>query len=687
LELSDEDLKKWWTRVELARTRRKRESDKWTQLMRGYNPPTDGTGADVNSNVHFRNTHLKIAELYAQFPDIKLEPLEPMLHLVDPQTGQPFMDPKTNQPMGQEALAQHIVAIKREVLNKKLGPDEANADLTLLEILFDLFQVSGTAFTKICYESDIKPIPPQTDASQAVPGAILGLSGAGGPSPQIPVVINERTRWYRISPKAGLIPHDYHSTDWDRAPFLGHEFEEPNTPQMRKLYNLPDDFKAFSKRDDLYILPGEKDPADAGSDVIRGVELFLHASLFDPNEANYDIFYRLVLIEGQRNKAAVYELCPYQTIGPDGKLTPDSMIGNPIHPFTLRVATDTAWIAADAAFTDPLVRQENTYLQQEIKKRDANIPRFTYPASLMEAIDKLKNMDTGQGVAIPDDMWLQFREQILAPIPHLESAQSDQVGHNILRRAMDETLGTSSPNTSGNVGTGYRSATETAIVQQNMSVRLKGERNILLQRIVAGVRKFDSLIMRYGSPGYVKIVGQSGAQTLQLFDRQLLSGRYAYDAHPDTMTTIDENTQRDNWLKWTNFMAKSPFLDQEQNARTGALHFGYDPSSHIKVPPPPQPPPPPPMNISLALKAADLGIPEVQIVMKDRGIDLTAAPPSPQLTAEMMREAAKSQPHGGAAPRADLLSEHTSQNTGAQDGRPPLAPAPPAMTVPGTRLQ
>lgn len=692
LVLKDEELKDWWERIRLARQRRKTESEKWRKLLEGYLPPT-WASVNINSNVHFRNAHLKIAEVYAQFPELQLTPLEPLEDLRDPRTGQPFVGPN-GQPMDGDALATHIVAIKRAVLNKLLGSDCANVDLTILECLFDIFATSGVAGTKICYESDVQPTAHEMPgAATTMPGSILGLQDVPGPMQtiQVPVVVNERFRWYRFSPAKLGIPHDYHSTEYDRAPYLFMEFEEPLTARSKEKYHLPANFSPLSTRDDLIInAPGRRDPGEGSAKIIKGVEIWFHASLFVDDVANYDVFYRLVLIEGLENKAAVYERSPYQTVqGQDspnpGQLTADSMIGNPIHPITLRVASDLAWIPADAAFTDPLVRQENTYLQQAVKQRDANIPRFVHPASATEAIDKLKNMDAGQGAAISDDLFNQFGKEIIAPIPHLESAQSDTEGHAMIRRAMDETLGTGS-NQAGAINTGRRSATETAIVQQNVSVRLKGERTILLQRIVAGVRKFDALVMRYGSRSYVRLEGQNAASTLVMFDRQMISGRYAYDAHPDTMVTVDEDSRRDNWLKWTEFMAKSPFLNQEENARIGALDFGYDPSRIIKTPVPPPAPPPEKPRISFSFSGADLAIPEVRQILGDTGV-LPPSPVSPEAARAHMQEQIKALPHGGIADRADTLSKHHQALTGNMDGRPPTGnAAPPMPAAPGAGL-
>lgn len=682
LQMDAKTVGEWWRRIQLARERRKRELTKWKQYLKGYLPPDTPTD-DINSNVHFRNAHLKIAEVYAQFPEMHLTPLEPLENLTDPKTGLPFAGPD-GKPLNPDELASHIVAIKRAVLTKLLGSDGANCDLTIMQALFDIFAVSGVAGTKICYESDVQPTPHETPgAPTTMPGSILGLQDVPG-QPQttmVPVVVNERFRWYRFSPACLGIPHDYHSTDYDASPFLFMEFEERLNDRTRKQYNLGDDFTSLTSRNDLIVNAGQRDAAEGAAELLKGVEVWLRACEFDGDVANYDVFYRLVLIEGMTDKPAIYEKSQYQTIGQDGRLTPDSMIGNPIHPITLRVATDLAWIPSDAAFTDPLVRQENTYLKQGIQQRDSNRVRFLHPVSATEAIDKLRNMDTGQGAAVSDELYHQFGEKIIAPIPHLESAQSDTAGHTMIRRAMDETLGTGA-NQAGAINQGQRSATETAIVQQNVSVRLKGERTVLLQNIVKGVRKFDSLVMRYGSPSYVRLEGQAAAAQLVMFDRQMISGRYAYDAHPDTMVTVDEDGRRDAWQRWTNFMAKSPVLDQMENARVGALAFGYDPSRIIHQPPPPAPPPPEKPRIAFSFSGADLAIPEVRAILNQNGVPIGPAP-SPEALMAHQKELMKQMPHGGLADKADTLSEHHQALTGNQDGRPPIGPAQPATAMPG----
>ncbi len=684
LEMAADDLAAWWKRITLARSARKKQSEKWRLLMRAYLPP-DMPAGEINSNVHFRNIHLKMAELFGQFPDLQLTPLEPLDEITDPATGNPPTDPHTGQPMDPSALAAHVVAVKRALLQKLLGADGADVEQTITEALFDVCGISGIGPSEIAYEADVKQMPQEMPGpTTTMPGSVLGLQDVPGePTTQMtPVVVNERILWDHFSPNAFLMPHDNHSTRWDDVPWLGREFQIPRTPGNLAQYQLPPDFRSPAvPSDELYVTDGRhRDETDGLANILRGVRIWLHARDFDPEMVDKDVFYQLVLIEGQKDKPAIYRASPHQDIGPDGKLSATSLIGNPIHPFSLRVATDVAWIPSDSAFTDPLVRQENTWLGITVKQRDANLPRFFHSDLITEAVDKLKQMDVGQGVAISEEAAGQGINRLIMEIPHLESAESDIQGHAIIRRAMEETLGTQNQATIPN--TGRISATESAMVARNISVRLKGEQNKLLKTILTGTRKFDALVMRYLSPQYVRIAGRSGASLLVLLDRQMISGRYAYDAHPDTMVTIDADALQEKWLKFTNFMAKSAYLNQEENARNGALAFGYDPSKLIVTPPPPSPPVEHPRT-SIALVAADLAIPEVQTLLKMEGLDLTTQPPSPQLlAAHAVATAPKNLPHGGVADRAPLLSEHISQHTGSQDGRPPVAPAPPTDAIP-----
>ncbi len=670
LTMSPEDHKAWWSRIELDRAKREKESRGWKQRLMNYLPPTDGTA--INSNIHFRNTHLKIAETWAQMPELKLSPLAPLGGVIDPQTGQP-VPPDT------------IVSIKRAVLSKLLGRDYANVDLAIREGLFDIYQTSGIAAMKICYQADVQMTTEQVPGPpQPMPGSILGLQETAGPmvTQEVPTVVNEKIRWYRFSSEKLGIPHNWHSTDYDGAPYLWHEFKERNTAGARRLYNLPDDFQGTASRDDR-ILSVESDPMGGNLDLIEGVEVWLRAAEFDDQEAHTDVFYRLVLIQGLEERPAIYEFSPYQSKNQDGSLTADSMIGNPIHPIVLRVASDMAWIPADAAFTDPLVCQENTWANQDILIRESNILRFFHSDAITTQMDRLKNLTTGEGVALPAEQMMLGSERLILPLPHLERAQSDEKGRTHIQRMITETLGIGA-NQAGSQTDTVRSATETATIQANVNVRLKSEQTILLARILQGVRKFDALIQRYlDQQDYVEIIGADGARKLVAYTQAHLAGRYAYDAFVDTQLTLDQNTRIKRAVDLVNFLAKSPVVDQTEMARVTIDAFGYDPGRMIK---PPAPPPKEEPKVSIAIKAEDLIIPEVQSLMAQLGLQLPPVP-SPQLVAAAEAAKAKNQPHGGGAPKADLVDKHHSDLTGLQVGNPPAAGPPAPQVVPGNMVQ
>lgn len=674
LEMSADDVRLWWGRITADRATRELRSRRWKQYMASYLPTrnSDVIGS-LKSNLHFRNCETKAAELWAQFPQLTLTPMEPLRNVPEVDaTGQPVIGPD-----GKPKILDpyDVTALFREVLNKTLA--DANADLTIREAIFDYLQVSGVSPTIIHYQSDVK-YPPEQAAPAAMPGSVLGLSGANDVGAAMPIVVNERWLWEHFSPDRLLIPSDFNSTRYDTAPYLAMEFSEPDTPQARKYYKLPDNWKPNATQDDRSVAPKET-TAPNKTPLIKGVLVWLKAAFYDPNEPDRDVYYRLVLIEGMHDKAAIYEFSPYQEKDARGKLTYDSMIGNPIHPITLRVASDMAWIEPDAAFTDPLVQIKDKRIRNDEKLRQANLPRFFHAASLCDDFDKLVTADTGQGVPIADDLMRQFG-QLVQPIPHLEKAEADREGDIALDTALTQTLGIG-PGQAGSATQTKRSATENAIIANAVNVRMKKEQTQLKEAVLAGVRKMASLIQRYKTtPGYVQIIGQDGTARLQAFTQAHLAFRYAIEALPDSQLTIDQESRTKRVMDTVNFTAKSAFVDQLALMRLVFTENGYNAAQLVKPPPPPPPPKPDLPNISYAFKAQDLAIPEVRQILAVAYPQLAATfsqPPSPESLLASAAENAKVAPqpqHGGAADKVDLLDKHTSQHTGQQPGVHPLNP-------------
>jgi hypothetical protein len=675
LVMTPDELREMWNAVELARARRKHEEGLWQTLLDGYLPPKDNHADSINSNIHFRNVESKKAQLFFQLPELQLTPLEPIQGLPGPD-GQP-LDGYT------------LIATKRAVLNKLLGRDHANVMQMINEVEFDMLATSGVAFTKICYEADFMPQEQQVPVgTMPMPGSVLGLQP---PIPQmapqmIEVPINERWRWYRFSPFKGLIPHDWFSTRYDEAPWLGMEFNLPLKEAIRRKL-VPKGTEGNAQTDEQrFTHHGDQDKAIIGPRVC-GVEIWRRAVQFREDAFHSELLDYLVLIEGNKEQPAVYKPSPYQTLGPDGRLTADSMIGNPIHPFALRDLSDAAWIPSDSAFTNPLVKQMNTWRAQDIKLRDSNLARFFYNEDIKEQVDKLQDLDAGQGVPVPNDLMMRGKDALVTPVPHLERAQADIHGEGSIRRDIDETLAIGS-NQAGNVNKKVLSATEVAMAQQNANTRLQKERTVLIERYLCGVRKFDSLIQRYAdAQDYVEIVGQTGAMKLQAWNKDVIAGRFAFDARPDSQLSSDAAAKRKDVLEYVNFMAKSPHTNQGEMARVVALEFGHDPARMVTEPTPPGPPPP---NVSVRVTMEDLAGPAGAATLKilqQAGYQLTeddlvvAQANQAVILAQEAAAQEATKEHGGAADKSDLVNKHNADHTGNMPGRVPEG-APPQQSMP-----
>lgn len=662
LKLTPQERREWQSRIDLARSRRKRESDKWQKLLESYLPAQDDS---LNSNIHFRNVETKKSQLFFQVPELQLSPLPPLADVIDATTGQPI-DPYA------------ATSAKRELLNKLLGRDYANVMRTIDAVLFDVLATSGIGATQIHYRCDLQQTPLDVPGpDQPHVGSVLGLASSPTTVQEMrPVPVYEEWCWERFSPNALLIPHDWTSTDYDKAPWLGREFCYP-LPRAVREFGLPPDFKPNATKNDLILDAGDRQPGEGITEFVKGVVVWLHAADFDPTVAHSQWFRELVLIEG-KDAEVRYRDSPYQDKDQTGRLTNDSMIGNPIHPLVLRDLSDAAWMPSDSAFTDPLVKQENTWAQQDIQRRDANIPRFLHAESITEALEKLRNADSGQGCGIPDEKLMQGMEKLIAQLPHLEQSQSDVEGRAHLRRAIDETLAVSA-NTAGSLNSTVRSATEIATASQNASVRMKKEQGRALEWFLMGVsRKFDPLVMRYAdATNLIPIVGHQAAGLILAW--KAVSGRNACDAKADSQLSLDAAQDQKTFLDYQNFNAKNPYIDQMELSRIGAMKHGYDASKLVKMPQPPPDPKPEPPKISMALKAADIAIPEIRALLIHLGVPIDPMPSPEAIAAHLADQKPATPQHGGAADKVEVLSKHHGELTGGMPGAVPDG-APQAQT-------
>lgn len=671
--MTADELAAWWKRVDLAIAARKQRETRWAELLKAYLPPVGGS-EDLNSNIHFRNTEQKKATIFYRSPELILTPLEPLQDQIQ-------------GPDGQVHTAEDVTAIKQAVLNKLLGRDGVDLKRLADEILFEILQVSGHCMTEIAYEADFVEVEEQVQTgTEPMVGSVLGLQETPTYETQkVPVPIHEEWTWRKISSKKGLIPHDWYSTRYDQAPFLGYQGVMPLSQAIREKL-VPPDFSPNATKDEHVFKPSEgMTDANPSAELVEFVKIWYRPAYYDTGIAHRQMVRRLVLIKGLEQPAK-HVKSPYQTLDPNtGRLTADSMIGFPTHIFTLRDVSDSAYVPSDAAMTDPLVRQENIWASQDIKARDANIPKFLFDERLKTALEKLAQGDFGDGAGVDQATMSAGIEKLIAQLPKLEKAMSDAQGRAAISRMIDQTLALG-PNNAGSVTDTVRSAQEISNAQSTANTRQKAEQDRFMSDILCGVRKFDALVQRFATEtDYVSWVGQDGTRRLAAWNQTLIAGRYAYDAKPDSQLNIDEAQKRATDIQFTNLLANAPEANRVELLRALARDFGRDPAKLVQQPPPKQPEQP---TLNLAVKPEDFILPQAPAAAEF--MRLAGQPMSPQaiqacgvfgqLWAQMQAEAqaAAAPPedqHGGALDGSgehQPISKHAGDLTGAAPGRGPM---------------
>ena len=192
-------------------------------------------------------------------------------------------------------------------------------------------------------------------------------------------------------------------------------------------------------------------------------------------------------------------------------------------------------------------------------------------------------------------------------------------------------------------------------MQNNASVRLKGERNRVIQFFLAGVRKFDSLLQRFATdPQVVQIVGPDGAKQWATWDKNTIAGRFAYAIKPDSGIDLDEAVARKQALDTYNFLGKDPLVDRSYLIAELAPALHLDPQRLKAQPEPPKPDRP---TLGFSFKGEDLLNPLAVAIMLQGGVNITL---------ELIQQA------------------HTLIQTGTGIPAPPIAPVPGIPGMPPT---
>jgi hypothetical protein len=677
---STKDATYWREQVKLAQAVNDQLAPWQDANLKAYAPSPssspDGYGTQINTNRDFTLVERKKADLFYQRPEVSLSPsplLEGPIYSadVDLMTGQPKplmgpVNPQTQQ--AQPIPSSYALAAHQEIVNEHLGPDGVNATRMAHQALFDVLTLSGVGYTVMGYESATVDV----DSGQVDP--------LTGKPKLIPVPIKESCYWQHFSPKQALKPHNFRSTEWDRAPWLGHRFELPLTAGNRKKFKLPSDFTGQKSDSKQYFDHGMGQ--SSAEDVFTGAELWYRSCLFREDRPHPDHLTHLVLVDGV-DEPVIEEDCPYQTLDPQGQLTPDSLIGFPIHPLNTRTLTDSSNPPSDCTLIRPLVNELNRFREQMVEYRDAQTLKWTFNMDVLpaEIVGKIVRSPIGGMIGIPGDAFAgegAIKELPHGSMPRESFTSNDYIDADIARTTAIDAAG------AGVQSTGSQTATEAQIQQGNANARLDFERGVVLQWYVSGVTKFSTLLQRYlPVKDAAKIVGVQRAQVWDVW-RRTVASNLAFTAMPDSALRVDQAVDRKQAQDLYSFLANDPYV---QKGRAKLLEkllrkFHIDPEGIVAAPDPAKPEPP---KLSISIKGEDFVGPQAPIIIElAQQLGLTISDEAKQATQALgaimqalqaqQAQAEAQTKHGGKLPQQESLSKHSADLTGGLQGTGAVTP-------------
>lgn len=655
------DASYWKGAIDDARAMKKTVQGWWDANLKSYAPKAsdnpDGYGARVNTNRDFTLVERKKADLFYQSPEVACVP-SPLF-------------------AGQEELLDAHTTL----LNAHLGLHELNAKAMVHRVLFDVLCPAGTGWSVMGYEQAAVPVVEQVAVgTQPMPGAVLGL---GGPAPvtedqTVQVPIYERCFWRWFSPKQALVPRELTSSDWDEAPWLGMEFEIPVKVAARQGW-VPADFSGSSPSPELHFDVGFG--RGAMDRVVRGTLIYYRSSFYRDDRPHPLHYTRLVFVEGIEDPVE-HQDSPFQTLTAQHQLTPDSLIGNPIHPLTIRVLTDSAYVPSDCTISRPLVNELNIFREQMIQNRDANVMRWMYNTDTLptDALGKIVRSPIGGMIGVPGEAFVG--EGAIRELPHGTYPRENFQFNNYLDNDLARTHGLDAEQ-AGADSTGDTTATEAAIRQSNINARLGLERGVVLDWYLRGVTKYSTLLQRYLSvEEAAKVVGTAAAQQWDQW-RHNVPSALAFTALPDSTARQDLAIDRKRAMDEYTYFANDPFINRQELLKRLLPRLRY-PASLVVTP---QPKGPEPSRPTFAFVGEDLNplspqYPIVVAILEQTGIQIDpqavqqaqAAAQNALLAkqaAEAARTAAGAPPntqHGGKVGQLESLSKHANALTGAMQG-------------------
>lgn len=651
LPLAADDIGAWKGRIDRAVKRQALYHVWWEAAKEAYAPSVTTAPGDYQKNLStnrvFTIVERKKADLFYQKPDLTVEP-SPLLEEI---------------PGGGDIAQTHGT-----ILNEKLGIDGVNAKRLAGRAIFD-WEMYGAGWTVMGYRAyHGKPIEkPVIDPRTGLP--VVDPLTMQPQTQAVPVIVKSECFWESISPKQALIPDDWTSTDFDKAPWLGWKFKLSLT-EAKRLWKLPDDFKGSNTTNDTKFDYDNAAPKSGQKDVVTGTQLWYHSSIFREDVVHPDHLTELILLDGV-SEPVEHRDCPLQQFDDRGRSKPFSLVGFPMHPLVIREVTDAAYVVSDVAVALPLVNELDKYRVQQVKQRDANLLKWYYDSG------KVGKDDLDKAVSAPQNGMIGLPSAAFAngdPIRPMERGTyppENFTFQEILDTDLNRTHAVDAT-ASGTSAESGLTATEANLRQANVNVRLGSEQGFVADWYVAGATKFSCILQQFLSvEDAAAIVGPAKAQAWDQL-RQAIPARFAFSMTPDSSLRNDTPLDRKQIQDLYTFLAKDPSLNRAYLNEKILRKFHLDPTKAILKPE--QMPKPEAKPSDLAVSMKDLALlldPTVLAFVEANpqwGIKIPEVVKMQMIAMAQQPQQAGLPPHGGKVAPVESLDKHQAEKTGAMNG-------------------
>jgi hypothetical protein len=662
LPLAASEQEQWKDRIKRAKEKQKLHHAWWDAAQKAYAPSIkdatpDGYRDTISTKRVFTNVERKLAELFYQRPELTVTPSALLLELGE---------------MGDTIAQTH-----GDILNEKLGPDGVNCKRLAQGVCFD-YLLCGIGWTAMGYRAYQQVVKQQVPITDPLLGPIVDMTGQPVMEEKdIPVTIKSECFWEKLSPKQVIFPDEWDSTEFDKAPWLGWRFKL-SLREAKRLYKLPENFTGATTQDanheDKFGGDSDSKPVTA---TVHGTQIWYKSSIFRDDRVHPDHLTELVFIDGV-TQPVTHRDCPLQKFDDRGRLTPDSLIGYPLHPLVIRTQTDAAYITSDVTHWTPLEAELNKGREQMIKQRNANLLKWLYNTGKIgkDDLDKLVSASQNGIIGLPDEAFSEG-----SPITPMERGTFPPENFTF-NAILDADLARASAIDAAASGTTDQSgltATEVNVRQANVNVRLGWEQGFVADWFVAGATKYSTILQQFLSDeDAAAIVGTQRAQLWAQF-KSTVPTRFAFAMTPDSSLRNDTPLDRKQVMDVYTFLAKDPTINREYLNRQLLLRFRIDPSRAIIPADKRQKPEPEPTVPTIAVKdLASFADPIVVAMVKANPQWKIVVPPEVELMATVIPPIQQIDPetgqptgqpeHPGKVAALPSLDKHQSDETGAQNG-------------------